>query len=311
MSQDQSSSQRIQYSYLHILFGIDQTTKDKVKMKLQQFDHVFLFVTDTINVNAILFSPNRFNIRSEDYIRKNFKIGAMLPTVVGISKKKAFEFVHEHATSSGFFSKGVFKERVLEYTAKQEIERLKQELEKKTTTVNVTNITNIIIPKIYTGIKLNPLGQEDLSSYELEDLLSILNADRDTSVNDAMRRLIAKIHFDARKPENQNIHITQRPDNFPTCIVFLDGGWCLDKPLDHVMNLLCATNRRFMTKVWEDNEDDFPEDKIRDSRNVYCAMKDPDADCLKRETARTLYSLTKTAISSEPFTRPSLQQEDQ
>lgn len=53
MSQDQSSSQRIQYSYLHILFGIDQTTKDKVKMKLQQFDHVFLFVTDTINVNAM------------------------------------------------------------------------------------------------------------------------------------------------------------------------------------------------------------------------------------------------------------------
>lgn len=307
MSQTQTSSLRIQSSYLHILFGNDLTTKDKVKLKTQGFDHVFLFVTDTARINAVLFNPKRFNIRTEDYIRKHFKVGVGLPVVVGIDKKKAFEFVSEHAENGGFYSKGIFRERVLEYADKRdqewkdrEIERLKQELEKKTTPANVTNITNIIIPKIYSGVKINPLGQEDLSSYGLEDLLSILNPERDTSAGDAMRRLITKIHSDSRHPENQNIHITRRPDNFPTCIVYFAEGWCIDKPLDHVMKYICATNIRFMQQVWDQNEDDFPKDKITDSRNFYDAMSNPRADYLIRETARTLYSLTSTNISSVP-----------
>ena len=311
MSQGQTNSLRIQSCYLHILFGNDQTTREKVKMKMQNYDHVFIFVTETTRMNVILFNTSRFNIRTEEYIRKHFKLGVSLPTVFGITKKKAVDFVDEHAVDDWFYSKGIFKERTSEYTSQREIERLKQELEKKNTTVNnTTHITNVIIPKIYTGVKINPLGQENLSSYGLEDFLSILNDGRDTSISDAMRRLISTIHFDSRNPENQNIHITQRPDNFPTCIVYLDGGWCLDKPLDHVMNTLCTTNMRFMKQIWEDNADSFPSEKISDSRNVYNAMKDSSTDCLKRETARTLYSLTKTSIASEPFTRPQIQSAD-
>ena len=307
MSEGQTSPFRIHSSYIQIVFDKVLITNEKVKMKMQTFDHVFIFVTETTKMNVILFKPSRFDIRTDEYIRKHFKIGVGLPTVFGITKKKAFEFVNDHAVDDWFYSKGIFKERTSEYTSQREIERLNQELEKKNITVNNTHITNVIIPKIYTGVKINPLGQENLSSYGLEDFLSILNDGRDTSVSDAMRRLITTIHFDSRNPENQNIHITQRPDNFPTCIVYLDGGWCLDKPLDHVMNTLCTTNMRFMKQIWEDNVDSFPSEKIIDSRNVYNAMKESSTDCLKRETARTLYSLTKTSIASEPFTRPQIQ----
>lgn len=301
--------ERVRSTYLHLTYREQSTTFEQVTKHFELYSDIFVFCS-MFKMNVVLYRENRFDIKTENYIRKNFKIGKTLPEVKPTTKTESVKILDKHLMEKRqIVTKGLFKELFDEYTCRleeekkdREIERLQAELKERTMTT--VNITNVMIPQIYKGMKMNPLGKEDLSRYTLDDLLTIVKRNDSLYLTegdyaDIFRRMIELIHYDERCPENHNIHITVRDKSKPECTVFTDSGWHLCMELETVISTLCATNKEFITQIYNRQQKDcdaLDDEMSRKLRSIYERMKYYISNHTPFKVTEALYSLTKTKI---------------
>ena len=116
---------------------------------------------------------------------------------------------------------------------KKEIEELKNykiQTQNNITTNNTTNNT----------ININNYGNENLNHLRSKDFAGLLNG-----IYGAVPKLIEKIHFDPKHPENQNIKFTNR--KLPYLKIMKDNKWQLVNKKHELLDLIDA--KCYMLKV--------------------------------------------------------------
>ena len=121
---------------------------------------------------------------------------------------------------------------ILEINQKEEITKMKQEIEelkhyKIHTQNNITNNTT------NNTININNYGNENLNHLRSKDFAGLLNG-----IYAAVPKLIEKIHFDPKHPENQNIKFTNR--KLPYLKIMKDDKWQLVNKKHELLDLIDA-----------------------------------------------------------------------
>ena len=106
----------------------------------------------------------------------------------------------------------------------EEIQQMKLEIEelktKSTTTNNITNTTTNNNINNSKNIIINNYGDENIKHIKSKDFAGLLNG-----IYNAVPKLIEKIHFDQKYPENQNIKYTNK--KLPYLKVMKENKWQL------------------------------------------------------------------------------------
>ena len=132
---------------------------------------------------------------------------------------------------------------------KREMEKDKKEMRKQIelllTKVGTTNNTTI-----NNNIQLNNYGSEDLSH-----ITDALKTQLIKIPFVAIQKLIEKIHFNAKKPENTNIMITNKRDN--KISIFENGKWVYKNKKRTIKNII---DDKYY--ILEDHYNEIPEDQL-------------------------------------------------
>lgn len=168
---------RIQNIYLKISYTELSVTIDKIKnhFKFHQ-DSLIFKESNGYGFGVILFKKDKFNIRSEKYIRDNFRIGYQLPELTPSSNKEAKNIIEGVDNNKIYVhSSGMFLEIYNDYMkyiadneyrnkfeddlkrAKDKIKNLKSKLKKKTE----------IIINVYTYYPVDSSSKFNLSNISL------------------------------------------------------------------------------------------------------------------------------------------------
>ena len=114
-----------------------------------------------------------------------------------------------------------------------------KELQEKIKTQGNTNIINNTNNTITNNIHINNYGDENLKHLRSKDFANLLSG-----IYNAVPKLIEKIHFDPKHPENHNIKYTNRKQ--PYLKVMKDDKWQLVNKKDELLDLI--DNKYFMLK---------------------------------------------------------------
>jgi len=300
--------ERIQGAYLHVCFKEPNVSIIDVNSRLETFPDRYIYKSDDY-IYAFLYKKNRFNITREGQIRSMFKIGTMLPIVVSKSKREIQELQNStlndiRIKNTDIIAKGIFKEKFDEMVSerihnelKLENERLKQELREKTH----GNITNIMIPNIYVNVKMNSLGEEDISQHTLEKIRKAL--ENSEEAKDFFGKLVDMVHFDENCPENHNIHITKVDDKIERtiCTTFKEDRWQFLETIHRLMYDLKKTKHELIEKIVREYETELSDDEIHKLKRFnkllqnYPTFYNP--YILEREAVDAIYTGTKTKLS--------------
>lgn len=299
--------ERIVATYLRITYQEQSVTFAKINTQFHEYSDMFVFCQD-LKMIVVLYSKTRFDIGSEAYIRKHFKIGQTLPELKALSRSEVTETFNKCLTDGCRIStKGMYKVLHDEYTCRlestrkdREIQRLQAELRKGKE--KPCKITNVMIPDLCKHLNIKPLGQEILTVYTIDDLLSIVKRPDGSFVNEddfpyVFRRLIELIHFDERCPENHNIYVTARKN--AECVSVTDSGWHLCMELDSAIPALFATNVEFIFQIYTRNKEECDALDANFStriRSLYRKMKYDSSNHAPFKVTDALYSLTKTKL---------------
>ena len=121
---------------------------------------------------------------------------------------------------------------------KKEIEELKNyKIQTQNNTINNNNTTNNINNS--KNIYINNYGNENLKHLRSKDFANLLNG-----IYGAVPKLIEKIHFDPKHPENQNIKFTNK--KLPYLKIMKDDKWQLVHKKYELLDLIDA--KCFMLK---------------------------------------------------------------
>lgn len=308
---------RIRNHFIRISYVNDATvTHVDVKKHFKEHPNALIFKSPK-GTSVILHKEDRFDIRTEAYIKKNFKIGYILPLVTPSSIDEATLIVEGKDSENNYvWSSGKFEEIHTKYNqyleanehlaelekAKEKIKKLEIKLKKRKPAVKI-NIHNYMIPDIYRGVKMNPFGKEDFSVYTFDDVLSLVdNMKYPLSERDYERifkKLVELIHYDERFPQNHNIHVTAKSTQSPKCIVYVETGWDMTVNLDKVVRKLCIINLEFMRQTYNNfiiRCDALDDETSYLLRLVYERMKDYNSS-MNEMIGETLYTLTKSKIN--------------
>ena len=146
------------------------------------------------------------------------------------------------------------------YKRDKEIERRDKQIVKLSTKLQITN-NNCIIQN--NNIQLLNYRDTDLSHLSDNDYINSINR-----VNNCVKILTEKIHYNPKKPENMNIYISNLKNDYVT--VYDNGQWVLKKGFDDIYD-----NKEILLEEWLDKEQDkYPE--LRDKFEEYLNNKEND-----------------------------------
>lgn len=141
----------------------------------------------------------------------------------------------------------------------QELQTLKERLQQReqqeqTQPVPSTSTTNNTTNNIYNNnnttnniIVLNKFGEEDTSHLTSSFLDRCLKR-----TNKGVLELISKIHFDADKPENNNLRIPNKKLYYPFIQKWNGEHWHYEKK-DTILNDLVEKSQSLLNEHWEEN----------------------------------------------------------
>ena len=143
---------------------------------------------------------------------------------------------------------------------KNEIETLKEKLDKNTTLVTTNNINNNSNNTQNINIHINNLGEENIKHIDYNYYNNILKG-----IYGAVPKLVEKIHFDEEHPENQNIKLTNKKE--PYIKIRKDNQWKLADRKTEVLDLIdskCFLLREKYEKLLKKNHNltEEQQDKI-------------------------------------------------
>jgi hypothetical protein len=173
------------------------------------------------------------------------------------------------------------KDKLLEKKDKQ-IEKLKGKLEININTNIVNNIQNIT-----------------LLSYKETDTSHLTDNDYKTcikTINGCVVKMIEKVHFNPKKPENMNLYIPSMKDKY--VMVYEDGNWNLIHKNDIIENLY-DTKEELISGWVEIHPDDVQSKKAFDR---YLEIKNTDND---EKNMKSLHDQTRVLLYNN---RPSKNQ---
>lgn len=286
-------------------------------------DYLDLFAyRDRMKVNVLLHKTKGFDIKSESYIENNFKINKAIPDVYGIKNKEINEKIlyavsSETVKKESVLVKGCFEERYNSLTERQELqsmekrletlEKEKMELEKENKELRekkVQHITNVMIPRIYVNVKMNNLGDEDLMNLTPDDVKLML--EKSTNVPDFIDMSIRKIHYDREKPENHNIHITEKRDEHTKCIYYGNERWHLDAYVSSTtLSKLYRGKIKLLNRMLDEHIDDFSPKEVKLMREFKDSLLDVSDYHHNSRAIDVIYSSTKIDV---PTFRQSLKE---
>ncbi len=146
------------------------------------------------------------------------------------------------------------------YKRDKEIERRDKQIVKLSTKLQITN-NNCIIQN--NNIQLLNYRDTDLSHLSDNDYINSINR-----VNNCVKILTEKIHYNPKKPENMNIYISNLKNDYVT--VYDNGQWVLKKGFDDIYD-----HKEILLEEWLDKEQDkYPE--LRDKFEEYLNNKEND-----------------------------------
>jgi hypothetical protein len=143
------------------------------------------------------------------------------------------------------------KDKQLETQSKQ-IEKLMDKLEMNNT-YNTINITNNITLLNYKDTDMSHITDIDCRNFIENPLYCVI-------------KLIEKVHFNPKKPENMNMYIPTLKEKY--IMMYEDNKWMFANR--EKLNSIYENNEDFMEKWYEENKDD----KIKKGFHRYLNMKD-------------------------------------
>ena len=154
----------------------------------------------------------------------------------------------------------------------EEIQQMKLEIEelktKSTTTNNITNTTTNNNINNSKNIIINNYGDENIKHIKSKDFAGLLNG-----IYNAVPKLIEKIHFDPKYPENQNIKYTNK--KLPYLKVMKENKWQLVNKKYELFDLIdtkCYLLKEKYYKILEKNKyniTEFQKSKIEEFMDKY------------------------------------------
>ena len=127
----------------------------------------------------------------------------------------------------------------------KEIEKRDKQIEKLSSKLKIYNNTCIIQNN---NIQLLNYKDTDLSHLNASDYVQSINR-----VNNCVREITKKIHYNLKKPENMNIYISNIKNDYVT--IYENGEWILKKGIDDFYE-----HKEILLEEWLDEEqDNYPE----------------------------------------------------
>ena len=139
---------------------------------------------------------------------------------------------------------------------------------------------NIGTQNIQNNIKLVAYKDTDLSHLTDKDYLQCLNRS-----NMVIPNLIKRIHFNPKKPENQNIYISNIKNKY---VMIYDGGkWNLHNREDTIDDLIDTNEIVIEQKLeeWMENGKEYPDIMKKFNRYLEKKEKDQVKNAIKEEIA--------------------------
>jgi hypothetical protein len=173
------------------------------------------------------------------------------------------------------------KDKLLENKDKQ-IEKLKGKLE-----ININTTVN----NIQNNITLLSYTQTDISHLTDHDYMTCIK-----KINGCVVKMIEKVHFDPKKPENRNLFIPSMKDKY--VMVYEDGNWKLNHTKDVIEKLY--DEKEELISEWVEIHPDEIDSKTAFDRYLY--LKNTDDD---EKNKKSLHDQTKVLLYNN---RPNKQQ---
>ena len=148
---------------------------------------------------------------------------------------------------------------------------------------------NIGTQNIQNNIKLVAYKDTDLSHLTDKDYLQCLNRS-----NMVIPNLIKRIHFNPKKPENQNIYISNIKNKY---VMIYDGGkWNLHNREDTIDDLIDTNEIVIEQKLeeWMENGKEYPDIMKKFNRYLEKKEKDQVKNAIKEEIKLILFNNRKT-----------------
>ena len=146
-----------------------------------------------------------------------------------------------------------------------------------------------ITQNIQNNIKLVAYKDTDLSHLTDKDYLQCLNRS-----NMVIPNLIKRIHFNPKKPENQNIYISNIKNKY---VMIYDGGkWNLHNREDTIDDLIDTNEIVIEQKLeeWMENGKEYPDIMKKFNRYLEKKEKDQVKNAIKEEIKLILFNNRKT-----------------
>ena len=215
-------------------------------------------------------------------------VSTMYPNVSILEKKEEKRFVCKYCNKAYKYSQGLSKH--IKYVCKKnKDEDLKELVKLMNEQIKEIKIENEEIKKeidrrdkqiVKLSKKLqinnnNCIIQNNniqLLNYKDTDLTHLTDIDYKNSIkrmNNCVKTITEKIHYNPKKPENMNIYISNLKNDYVT--VYENGEWVLKKYLDDIID-----HKEILLDEWLDKEqDNYPE--LRDKFELYLNNKENDS----------------------------------
>ena len=212
------------YKYSCVSCGFYTQNKTKYTKHLETKRHNKL--AEISNTLADISQPKTFEC---EYCQKVFKHQSSLCKHVKYScKKNKDEDMKELVRLLNEQNQSLKEEKQQMH---QRVMNLEKKISKLTTKlqINNNNINNGIINN--TNITLNNYGDTDISHLTDSDYKYLIK-----EVNEGIPKLIEKIHFNPKKPENMNVYISNMKEKY--IMIYKDGSWKLHDRNDELDRML-------------------------------------------------------------------------
>ena len=144
-----------------------------------------------------------------------------------------------------------------------EIEKRDKKITKLSKKLQINIHDNNIITNNYNNIQLLNYKDTDISHLTTDDFINSIKR-----INNCVKTLTEKIHYNPEKPENMNIYISNLKNDYVT--VYENGEWVLKKGIDDIYD-----HKEILLEEWLDKEqNNYPE--LRDKFEKYLNNKEND-----------------------------------
>ena len=168
----------------------------------------------------------------------------------------------------------------------REIEKRDKQIQRLSTKLQINNSN--IITNNYNNITLLDYKNTDLSHLTHDDFAHSVNR-----INNCVKTICERIHYNPEKPENMNIYISNLKNNYVT--LYENGEWVLKKGIDDIYD-----HKEILLEEWiESEQDNYPE--LRDKFEKYLQNKEDDntLNNIKENIKLMMYNKKKLVIKNQ------------